>query len=92
MDTINRREFNHHVGRVLDRVLATGEPIRVEGRDGRAVVVSPADGTTTVFEQWERSGLIQEASGDPDFLLTAPATAAGDTHVEALLAAMEEDR
>ncbi|MCL2594421.1 MAG: hypothetical protein FWD83_02690 [Promicromonosporaceae bacterium] len=56
--TINRRTLNQSLASVLDAVLDTGEPVRVEGRDGRAVVIDRAPEETT-WERWNRTGAIR---------------------------------
>jgi antitoxin (DNA-binding transcriptional repressor) of toxin-antitoxin stability system len=61
--TINRRTLNHTLASVLDSVLETGEPVRVESRDGRAVVIGPApEREETPWERWNRLGLIRKAT------------------------------
>ncbi|MDR0481969.1 MAG: hypothetical protein LBH13_02235 [Cellulomonadaceae bacterium] len=58
MKTINRRTLNQTLASVLDSVLDTGEPVRVEGRDGRAVMIERAKAETT-WERWQREGKIR---------------------------------
>ena len=44
MDTVNALEIRNHLGRVLDRLTETGEPILVsKGRRVRAVLITPQD-------------------------------------------------
>jgi hypothetical protein len=59
MRTINRRTFNQQLASVLDSVLETGQPVRVEGRDGRAVVVGPAP-QESAWVRWQRTGAIRK--------------------------------
>ena len=65
METINRRTLNHNLGKILDTVLETGEPIRVEGRDGRAVTISAAPKTETTWERWVRTGQVKIGPPEP---------------------------
>ena len=58
MKTINRRTLNQSLASVLDGVLDPGEPVRVEGRDGRAVVIERAPAETP-YERWVRTGAIR---------------------------------
>jgi len=66
MKTINRRRLSHELAQVLDEVIETREPVRVAGRDGRAVVIQPDAPEETTFERWQRLGLIQKAKGKFD--------------------------
>ncbi len=59
MRTINRRELNQHSGRILDEVLASGEPVEVVTRGGRSVVISPR--SASLFEDWVRRGMVMPA-------------------------------
>lgn len=62
METVGRRELNHSSGRILDKVIATGEPIRVVSRDGSAVIISPE--RLSPYEQWLAAGLVAKGSGE----------------------------
>lgn len=94
MKTINRRSLNQHLASVLDEVIETQEPIRVEGRDGRAVVISPDVTTETPWERWHRLGLIRPARGklDAAFWERWDRRPKPDFDPKWLLAEMEEDR
>ena len=44
VDTVNALEIRNHLGKVLDRLEKTGEPVLVsKGRQIRAVLISPED-------------------------------------------------
>ncbi len=59
MKSINRRELNQRSGQILNEVLDSGEPVRVVGRDGRAIVIAPdTSASESVYEQWARAGMI----------------------------------
>jgi hypothetical protein len=62
--TINRRDLNQRSGQILDEVLASGEPVRVVGRDGRAVLIT-AD-PEGVYERWKAAGLVRPATRRPE--------------------------
>jgi len=66
MKTINRRTFSHELSTVLDQVIETGEPVRVAGRDGRAVVVSPDTEKESEWDRINRLGLIEPAKEKMD--------------------------
>ena len=55
--TINRRTLHHNLAQVLDEVVDTAEPVRVESREGRAVVISKDDNEST-WDRWVRTGVI----------------------------------
>jgi hypothetical protein len=64
--TINRRTLNHSLASVLDAVIETREPIRVEGRDGRAVIIEPEpEREETPWERWNRLGTIIKGRQSP---------------------------
>jgi hypothetical protein len=64
--TINRRQFSHELSAVLDRVIETKESIRVQGRDGRAVIVEADVEEESEWDRMNRLGLIQPAKGKMD--------------------------
>jgi len=66
MKTINRRTFSHDLATVLDQVIETGRPIRVAGRDGKAVIVSPDTQKESEWDRINRLGLIEPAKGKCD--------------------------
>ncbi|WP_459984925.1 hypothetical protein [Nocardioides sp. AN3] len=93
MRTINRRTFNQEVSRVVNQVIETGEAVKVVGRDGRAVLVSPAPVEETKQERWDRlvrSGQIELKQHDPEALARLPVMRGVD--LDAVMADMEEDR
>lgn len=57
---INRRDLNHGLARVLDQVIATGEPVEIMTRNGPSLLISLKPETT--IERWEREGLIRGAT------------------------------
>ena len=59
MKTINRRTLNQTLASVLDSVLDSGEPVRVQGRDGRAVEISRAPEPATTYDEWKRTRLVR---------------------------------
>lgn len=90
MKTINRRTLNQQLASVLDGVLDTGEPVKVEGRDGRAVVIERAP-EETAWERWVRTGAIIEGKqGTPEEWLTRPTVEGASS--DWLLAELEEWR
>jgi PHD/YefM family antitoxin component YafN of YafNO toxin-antitoxin module len=91
--TINRRRLNHDLARVLDAVIETREPIRVEGRDGRAVVISPDTEKESEWDRWNRLGLIRPAQSKPDTAFWArwKGRPTPDVDSDWLLAEMAED-
>lgn len=93
MKTINRRSLNHDLARVLDAVIETKEPIRVEGRDGRAVVISPDTEPESEWDRWNRLGLIRPAQGkiDAKFWAEWRALPKPDIDSDRLLAEMAQD-
>ena len=58
MRTINRRELNQHSGKILDEVLATGEPVEVVTRGVGSVVISKR--TESLYENWVRIGVVEQ--------------------------------
>jgi hypothetical protein len=87
MKRINRRELNQRSGQIVDEVLATGEPVEVVGRDGRAVVISVKPETT--YERWVREGLVIPAK-NPGAWADVPRVASSRTYDE-IRRDMEED-
>lgn len=79
METINRRQLNQNLSHVLDKVIETGEPIQVQGRDGRAVLISPAKDEESEWDRLNRLGLIERSPNKmtdeefEDFILSMPA-------------------
>ncbi len=61
MRTINRRELNQKSGKIIDEVMATGEPVEVVTRGVGSVVISRRD--ESLYEQWTRLGLITPGEG-----------------------------
>lgn len=61
MRTVTRRELSHDSARILDEVLATGEPVEVttKGRPSLLIYPKPA----SLYEQWESQGLIKRGEG-----------------------------
>lgn len=59
MRRINRRELNQQSAKIIDEVMATGEPVEVVTRGVGSVVISRRD--ETLYEQWNRLGLITPA-------------------------------
>lgn len=95
MKTINRRQLNHGLAQVLDEVLETHEPVRVEGRDGRAVVISAETKTETPWERWNRLGLIEPAKSlqtEEEFWADWAKRPPANYDSDWLLAEMAEDR
>lgn len=84
MKTISRRELNQHSGRILDEVLATGEPIAVTTRGARTVVIAPA--APTRYDEWVRLGVVTPASE----ALDAAPRATSPRSVDDMLAAIEQ--
>jgi hypothetical protein len=82
---ITRRELAHQSARVLDDVLASGEPVEVRTRGGRSVVISLKPEST--YERWIREGLAVEAAARPD---RAPRASSPRT-VESLLGEIASD-
>lgn len=89
--TINRRQLNHALGRVLDQILESGEAVRVTGRDGRSVVIS-ADRSESVFDGWVRSGQVEGATVPASAFLTLEPLHLNQDTVDRVLADLEEDR
>lgn len=93
MKTVNRRTFNQEVSRILNHVIETGEAVKVVGRDGRAVLVSPAPAEETKQERWDRlvrTGQVQLRQHDPDTLESLPVMSGVD--VDAVMAELAEER
>lgn len=87
MRTVNRRELNHHSGRILDEVLDTGEPVEVTTRGRESVVISPRPAPTSVYEDWKRRGLVVPGTGRLD---EAP-RASSPRSVEEILGSIRSD-
>lgn len=85
MRTINRRELNQHSGRILDSVVATGEPVEVVSRDGGAVVISPR--ARSRYEEWMARGLVQPARSR----LTEAPRVTSERTVDQMLADIDSD-
>jgi len=93
MKTVNRRTFNQEVSRIVNQVIETGEAVKVVGRDGKAVLVSPAPAEETKQERWDRlarTGQIQLKQLDPGALEKLPVMSGVD--VDTVMADLEEDR
>jgi prevent-host-death family protein len=61
MRTVNRRELNQRSGKIIDEVLATGEPVEVVTRGRGSVIITPKP--ASLYEQWKAQGLIKPATG-----------------------------
>ena len=64
MKTISRRELNQRSGRILDEVLATGEPVEVVTRGVGSVVISRRP--ESQYEEWVRLGLVRPSTARLD--------------------------
>ena len=93
MKTVNRRTFNQQVSRIVNQVIETCEAVKVVGRDGKAVLVSPAPAEETKQERWDRlarTGQTQLKQHDPGALEKLPVMSGVDA--DAVMAELEEDR
>jgi len=89
MKTVTRRDLNQYSGRILDAVLATGEPVEVTTRGKQSVLISRKPTSESTFQQWLRLGLVKPGSGR---LSDVPqATGYTPEQIEELLAAVRED-
>jgi hypothetical protein len=61
MRSVTRRELSHDSARILDYVLATGEPVEVITRGRQSVVIAPKP--ESLYEQWRAQGLVKPATG-----------------------------
>lgn len=64
MRSINRRELNQKSGKIIDEVMATGEPVEVVTRGVGSVVISRHD--ESLYEQWTRLGFVTPGEGFMD--------------------------
>lgn len=55
--TINRRELNQQSGKIIDEVLATGEPVEVVTRGVGSVVISKR--VESLYDHWVRIGVVE---------------------------------
>lgn len=85
MRRVTRRQLSHDSARILDEVLATGEPVEVTTRARQSVIITPKP--ESLYEQWKAQGLVKPASGR--FSELEPAHS--DRTVAEILADIESD-
>ncbi len=85
MRIVTRRQLSHDSARILDEVLATGEPVEVTTRGRGAVIIAPKP--TSLYEQWKAQGLVKPATAR----LSNLAPAHSDRSVAEILADLESD-
>lgn len=61
MRNVTRRQLSHDSARILDDVLATGEPVEVTTRGRGSVIITPKP--TSLYEQWKAQGRVKPATG-----------------------------
>ena len=81
MKTVTRRQLSHDSARILDEVLATGEPVEVVTRGRASVIIAPKP--VSVYDQWKAQGLVKKATARWSDL--APSTAKSSSSVEDIL-------
>lgn len=64
MRSVNRRETDQQGARIVDEVLASGEPVEVVTRGEGSVVISRKAQST--YEEWLRLGLTTPGTGRLD--------------------------